>query len=319
MAILVLTPPQPAPPFVEALARLAPHERVFADLESVRRAGAEADVEAVLLWRLVPGQLAPFGSLRLLCASAAGVDKILSCPDLPPQLPLVRTVDDAQNLQIAQHVALMVLRHVRELGVFEAQARQRTWRRRPVVAPSSVRVGLLGLGLSGQAVARALLALGFTVLGHRRRPHGADGDTPPPGVRAFSGPEGLHEMLPRCDVLVCLLPLTPQTEGLVDAQLLGRLPRGAYFVNVARGALVVERDLLQAIREGHLAGAALDVQSREPLPPDDPLWDDARILVTPHVASAPDPDTVARQLLENLGRARGGLPLLRQVDRARGY
>jgi D-3-phosphoglycerate dehydrogenase/glyoxylate/hydroxypyruvate reductase A len=157
------------------------------------------------------------------------------------------------------------------------------------------------------------------VLGYARRPRGAGGEAPPPGVQAFSGPQGLYEMLPRCDVLVCLLPLTPQTEGLVDARLLSRLPRGAYFVNVARGALVVEPDLLQAIREGRLAGAALDVQSREPLPPDDPLWDEPRILVTPHVASAPDPDTVARQLLENLGRSRAGLPLLRQVDRTSGY
>ncbi|MFM7705910.1 MAG: NAD(P)-dependent oxidoreductase [Rubrivivax sp.] len=126
-------------------------------------------------------------------------------------------------------------------------------------------------------------------------------------------------MLARSDVLVCLLPLTPDTQGLLDARLFAQLPRGAHVVNVSRGALVVEPDLIEAIRSGHLSGAALDVQSREPLPPDDPLWDEPRVLVTPHIASLPTPDTVVAQVLENLQRVRSGEPLLREVDLARGY
>lgn len=311
MSVLVLTQPQPPGPFLEAFARLAPAETVHADLESAQ---AEADqVEAVLLWRLAPGVLAPFRRLRMVCASAAGVDKILSCPDLPPGLPVTRTVDAQQNVQIAQYVTLMVLRHVRRLALFEEQAAARTWRRHPVPAPADVRVGLLGLGHSGLAVAQALQALGFTVLGHSRSPRACA------GVETFSGADGLAAMLARSDVLVCLLPLTPDTHGLLDARVFAQLPRGAFVVNVSRGALVVESDLVAAIRSGHLAGAALDVQSREPLPPDDALWDEPRVLVTPHIASLPTPDTVVQQVLENLARARSGQPLLRQVDLARGY
>ena len=311
MSVLVLTQPQPPGPFLEAFARLAPQETVHADLESAQ--AAAQDVEAVLLWRLTPGVLAPFRRLRMLCASAAGVDKILACADLPPGLPVTRTVDAQQNLQIAQYVTLMVLRHVRRLALFEEQAAARTWRRHPVPAPADVCVGLLGLGHSGLAVAQALQAQGFTVLGHSRSPRAC------PGVQTFSGPEGLEPMLARSHVLVCLLPLTPDTQGLLDARLFARLPRGAFVVNVSRGALLVELDLVAAIRSGHLAGAALDVQSREPLPPEDPLWDEPRVLVTPHIASLPTPDTVVRQVLENLQRARSGQPLLRQVDLARGY
>jgi phosphoglycerate dehydrogenase-like enzyme len=311
MSVLVLTQPQPPGPFLEAFARLAPHVKVHADLESAVAAADE--VEAVLLWRLAPGVLAPFRRLRMLCASAAGVDKILSCPDLPPGLPVTRTVDAQQNLQIAQYVTLMVLRHVRSLPLFETQARARAWRRHPVPAPADLRVGLLGLGHSGLAVAQALLAQGFTVLGHSRSPRAC------PGVETFSGPEGLGRMLARSDVLVCLLPLTSETQGLLDARLFAQLPRGAFVVNVSRGALLVEPDLMAAIAGGQLAGAALDVQSREPLPADDPLWGEPRVLVTPHIASLPTPDTVVQQVLENLRRARSGQPLLRQVDLARGY
>lgn len=311
MSVLVLTQPQPPGPFLEAFARLAPHETVHADLQSAQAAADE--VEAVLLWRLAPGVLTPFRGLRMLCASAAGVDKILSCPDLPSGLPVTRTVDAQQNLQIAQYVTLMVLRHVRRLALFEEQAAARAWRRHPVPAPADVRVGLLGLGQSGLAVAQALLAQGFTVLGHSRSPRTC------PGVETFSGPQGLEAMLARSEVLVCLLPLTPDTQGLLDARLFAQLPRGAHVVNVSRGALVVEPDLIEAIRSGHLSGAALDVQSREPLPPDDPLWDEPRVLVTPHIASLPTPDTVVAQVLENLQRVRSGEPLLREVDLARGY
>jgi glyoxylate/hydroxypyruvate reductase len=311
MSVLVLTQPQPPGPFLEAFARLAPDETVHADLESAHAAADE--VEAVLLWRLVPGVLEPFRRLRLLCASAAGVDKILSCPDLRPGLPVTRTVDAQQNLQIAQYVTLMVLRHVRRLALLEEQARARTWRRHPVPAPADVHVGLLGLGHSGLAVAQALQAQGFTVLSHSRTPHAC------PGVDTFSGPEGLGPMLARSEVLVCLLPLTPDTQGLLDARLFAQLPRGAFVVNVSRGALLVEQDLMAAIGSGHLAGAALDVQSREPLPADDPLWNEPRVLVTPHIASLPTPDTVVQQMLENLELARSGLPLLRQVDLGRGY
>jgi phosphoglycerate dehydrogenase-like enzyme len=126
-------------------------------------------------------------------------------------------------------------------------------------------------------------------------------------------------MLAQCQVLVCLLPLTPETEGLVNARLLAALPPGAFLINVARGAHVVEADLEQALRSGHLAGAALDVQSSEPLPADSSLWEVPGLILTPHVASLPSAQTVVMQVAENLQRARRNEPLLRVVDRTRGY
>jgi len=310
MAVLVLTHPQPAQPFAAALVRHLPGETLFTDLETAQ---AQADaVEAILLWRLEAGVPQRFPALRFLAASAAGVDKILG-PALPPGLPVTRTVDPAQNLQIAQYVCAMVLRHVRQQGLYDAQQSERVWRRHPIVAPQDVQVGLLGLGESGGVVARALLALGFQVLGWSRTPRDL------PGVESFAGPDGLARMLPRCQVLVCLLPLTPQTQGIVNAGLLQALPAGACFINVARGAHVDEAALADALRSGHLAGAALDVQAREPLPADDALWEVPGLIITPHVASLPSPEAVAAQLTENLMRARRGEPLLRVVDPQRGY
>lgn len=310
MGVLVLTHPQPAQPFVDAIARQAPDEPLFAT-EDAARAQADA-IDVVLLWRLEPGLVARFPALKFIAASAAGVDRIVG-PALPEGLPLTRTVDPVQNLQIAQYVCAMVLRQVRQQSLYDAQQRDRVWRRHPIPAPQATTVGLLGLGESGQAVAAALRTLGFGVCGWSRTPRSLD------GVQTFDGPAGLARMLPQCTVLVCLLPLTRQTHHVVDAALLQALPRGAYLINVARGGLVDESALADALRSGHLAGAALDVQAREPLPPDDPLWDLPRLLITPHVASLPTPDVVAAQLLENLRRARRGEPLLRTVDRARGY
>lgn len=310
MGILVQTHPQPPQPFVQALQRLLPDEPLFEDLEAAR---ARADqVETVLLWRLMPGQLEGLPALRFLAASAAGVDKILG-PHLPPGLPVTRTVDPQQNQQIAQYVCAMVLRHVRQQSLYDAQQRDRIWKRHPVPQPADTPVGLLGLGESGRVVAGALAALGFPVLGWSRSPKSL------PGVTAFHGAQGLAQMLPQCQVLVCLLPLTPDTQGLIDARLLQALPRGAFVVNVARGAHVVEADLEQALRSGHLGGAALDVQSSEPLPSDHPLWQVPGLLLTPHVASLPTAETVAAQLADNLQRARRGEPLLRVVDATRGY
>jgi phosphoglycerate dehydrogenase-like enzyme len=311
VAILLLTDPQPSAPFREALARLAPGESILTDLETAR--ARARDVEAIVLWRLEPGIASLFPRLKMLCASAGGVDKIMACTDRPAGLPVTRTIDADQNLQIAQFVAMMVLRHARRLALYEGQAQRKQWRRHPTPAASAITVGLLGLGASGQAVAAGLKALGMTVMGWSRTAREV------PGVECHSGAQGLARMLPRSDVLVCLLPLTPQTSGLLGRDLFEQLPRGAFVVNVARGALLREHDLAAAVRSGQLAGAALDVQSREPLPPEDPLWDVPGVLVTPHIASLPAPDVVVAQVLENLARVRVGLAPLRQVDEQRGY
>lgn len=273
--------------------RLIPFSRELDD-------AALAEVEIVLGWRLPPGLVARLPKLRWVCSSAAGVEKLL-VPELPPQLPVTRIVDPDQALGIAQYVALMALRHARELPLYEAQQRERQWRRRPMAAARH-HVAVLGWGEIGQAVARPLEALGFEVEGWRR-----------------STGAQLHQVLARSAIVVDTLPLTPETAGLLDAAAFAAMPRGGYLINIARGGHVVEADLIAALRSGQLAGAALDVQQHEPLPPDDPLWQAPGLTITPHIAAQSSWETVARQFCEALDCWRRGEPLPHRVDRSRGY
>ena len=201
---------------------------------------------------------------------------------------------------MAQYVAAVVLRQVRGLAAYDALQAQKAWRRTPMAAARH-RVAVLGWGEVGREIGRVLSALGFEVTGWRR----SSGD--------------LHALLAHSDIVVNALPLTPQTLGLLDVAAFAALPAGAYLVNIARGGHVVEPDLVAAVQSGHLAGAALDVQGVEPLPPDDPLWQVPGITLTPHIAGQSSPQVVVAQFLASLERVRQGLPPLNPVDRALGF
>jgi glyoxylate/hydroxypyruvate reductase A len=309
MSVLFLTRPQPPEVFVAKMAALAPEIESFGAIEACDPAA----VEAVVCYRLPRGIGAKLPNLRMICASSAGVDKILGVEGLPTGLPVVRIVDDAQNRQIAQYVAMSALNHLRERTLYARQQVERAWTRHPIPAPDAATVGVLGLGAAGQVTASMMLGLGLRVAGWSRSPRTLA------GIETFHGPAGLDACLAKSDILVCLLPLTDDTRGLLDRRALARLPKGAYLVNVARGAHVVEPDLLGLIDEGHLAGAALDVQATEPLPADSPLWTHPAVVVTPHVASQPTVDSVTRQVIESVRRLREGRPLENVVDPARGY
>jgi len=231
---------------------------------------------------------------------AAGVEKLL-VPDLAPQVPVSRIVDTEQAEGIAQFVVMMALRHARGLAGYEAQQLERAWKRQPVAAVRS-RVAVLGMGTMGGAIARLLGAVGFEVRGWSRR----TGDA-------------LDDVLASADIVVCALPLTRETDRLLDARVFARMPAGSYLINVARGAHVVEADLIDAVRRGHLAGAALDVQCREPMPADDPLWSVPGITITPHIAAQSSPQTIAAQFVAGLRCLERGEMPPQVVDRARGY
>jgi len=181
--------------------------------------------------------------------------------------------------------------------------------------PGRHRVGIAGLGTLGLACAGALAAIGYAVRGWSRS---AKADLPD-GVIGFHGDAQLGEFLSGCDTLVCLLPLTPQTQGFLDAELFARLPRGAHLVNVGRGAHLVEADLLRALDRGELSAATLDAFTQEPLPPDHPFWGDPRILVTPHIATRTDVSVIAQQTLHNLALLQRGERPGTAVDLERGY
>jgi phosphoglycerate dehydrogenase-like enzyme len=299
MKVLLLRHAIPNGPFIEALRREMPQVAV---LEHSPELGDEelAEVDAVLGWQFPPGLAARLTGLRWVCAVSAGVEKLL-VPELAPHVPVSRIVDTEQSEGIAQFVATMALRHARQLPLYEAQARDRQWIRHPTGAVRSV-VAVLGMGQMGQAVARMLAAVGFEVRGWSR---------------SQGGP--LDELLAACDIAVCALPLTPETDGLFDAQRFARMKRGAYLINIARGGHVVEADLIAAVKAGHIAGAALDVQRREPLPADDPLWGVDGITVTPHIAAQSSHATIAAQFIDGLRRLERGQAPQNIVDRQRGY
>ncbi len=308
MAVLLLTKPTPPEAVARKIREIAPDIRC---IERREEADAEpAEVDAILGWRIREGHEASFPGLRLVCANAAGVEKLIT-PDLPANVAVSRIVDPLVNLGIAQHVATMALWHARGFGRYARQQRERSWTRFPVEVATH-RVGIMGAGAVGTAIARTLAGLGFEPCcwSTRRRP-----DLPFPSFGAAE----LDAFLAESQILVCALPLTAATEGIVDAGLLARLPRGAYFINVARGEHVVERDLIAAVESGQLGGAALDVQRREPMPADDPLWSVQGISITPHIAGQTRLETVAEQFVEAYRAMQRGEPIPRQVDRTRGY
>jgi phosphoglycerate dehydrogenase-like enzyme len=299
MKILLITHPMPAAPFAEAIRSLAPQHELLEYRRDLDDA-ALADVDVVLGWQMPRGLAGRLARLRWVCAVAAGVEKLL-VDDLAGHVPVSRIVDADQADGIAQFVVLMALRHARALPMYEAQQRAREWRRSPVAAVRS-RVAVLGTGAMGGVVLRLLGAVGFEARGWSRR-----------------SAEPLEAVLGTSDIVVCALPLTPQTEGILDARAFAAMPPGSYLVNVARGGHVVEADLIAAVRSNHLAGAALDVQRREPMAADDPLWDVPGITITPHIAAQPSVPTIAAQFVEGLHRLERGEAPPQAIDRARGY
>ncbi len=295
-----------------ALAALEPELelRVWPDV------GRIGDIETALVWRPEPGMLARLPALRAVFSLGAGADHIFADDSLP-DVPVVRLVDPALTAQMVEYVLLAVLYRHREIAEYRAFQERREWRQLPPAPAARRRVGIMGMGEIGRACAAALAGLGFAVAGWRRGT--ARPDAGAAGVELYAGADGLGPFLARTDVLVCLLPLTGETAGILDAGLFARLPRGAYVVNAARGGHQNEADLLAAVDSGRLSGAWLDVCREEPLPPSSPLWRHPRVVLTPHVAGQVTAETAAAQVAENLRRLRAGAPLREVVDPARGY
>ena len=299
MKVLLATQPMPAADFSDAIRSRAP-ELALLEYRSALGDADLADVDALLAWQMPPGLATRLPRLRWVCSVAAGVEKLLTS-DLPARVRVSRIVDREQAAGMAQFVVAMALRHARDLERYEAQQRQRAWLRQPVPIARH-RVAVLGTGATGGEIARWLERCALVVRGWNRR-----------------APESLHALLGASDIVVCALPLTAETEGILDAAAFAAMPRGAYVINVARGAHVVEADLIAAVRSGHLRGAALDVQRREPLPGDDPLWSVPGITITPHIAAQPSTETVAVQFVEAAKAFERGDTLPNEVDRGRGY
>jgi len=284
--------------------------------------GAAHDAQAVevaVVASPAPGALRRWPRLRLVQSLWAGVDRLLADPALPPALPLLRMVDPAMAEAMAQTALWAVLALHRGFFAYARQQRAGRWQAHPQRRADEVTVSVLGLGRLGLAAARRIAALGYRVQGWTLRPAPA---APADGVVRAAGPAALWPLLAGSDLVVNLLPLTPATHALIDARFLAALPRGAGLVNLARGAQVVEADLLAALASGQLAEAVLDVYATEPLPPGHPFWSHPRVAMLPHVAALTDPRSASAVVAANLAAWRAGqapASLTGYVDRQRAY
>jgi glyoxylate/hydroxypyruvate reductase A len=277
------------------------------------KSGPVEEIDYVLAWHHVPGSLSAFPRLKAIFSLGAGVEKLLRDRELPAGVPIVRMVDPSLTAGMTEYVLLHVLRYHRRMPELEALQRRAQWVELEAPPASERRVGILGLGVLGSDAAMKLAALGFQVAGWSLTSKTI------PGVESFAGKDGLLPMLARSDIIVCLLPLTAATEGILNARTLAALPRGACLINAARGGHAVETDLLAALDSGHIAYATLDVVSEEPLPAFHPFWRHPQVTLTPHVASLTWPPTAALHILANIRRHESGEPMSPLVDLAREY
>ncbi len=276
-----------------------------------------ASVHYVLAWAPPPEAFVGLPNLRAIFSLGAGVDHILGKAALP-DVPVVRIVDPDLTMRMTEWVTLQVLLHHRRQLAYLRQQADRRWHeiRQPVA--KDVRVGLMGLGELGQAAARVLMALGFDVAGWSRTPKALD------GLTTFSGETGLTPFLARTDILVVLLPLTPETRGILNRDLFRRLAQdgalgGAVLINGGRGGLQVQADIIAALDDGALIGASLDVFEKEPLAATSLLWSHPNVVITPHVAATSDASVLADGIYRAVLAFEAGQPLENLVDPERGY
>ncbi|MEM8950611.1 MAG: glyoxylate/hydroxypyruvate reductase A [Pseudomonadota bacterium] len=309
MALLFLSEADPVEPWRAALLAEMPDLdiRVWPD-----QVGDPGDIDVAFVWKPPPGELARYPNLRAILSLGAGIDALIQ-DDTLPDLPLARMVDPSMTSTMADYILLSVLRHHRHFDLFEREQRAGRWTFVLPKRPEERTVGILGLGELGAAAATRLLDHGFNVRGWSRSKKTIK------GVQSFHGQGQLDNFLEAAEILVCLLPLTADTEGILNAALFAALPKGACLINAARGGHLKEIDLLDALENGQLSAATLDVFETEPPPATSPLWLHERVLMTPHVASYCSPQTAAKGVVENIKRALSGKPLRNLVDRNRGY
>lgn len=271
-----------------------------------------ATIRYLAAWNPSAALIATLPALEILFSIGAGIDQF-DMTRLPAHVRVVRMIEPgiAQGMvEYATMAALMLHRNMIDHGIAQLEGR---WAPIKLVPAAGRRIGVMGLGNLGQAVLGALAPLGFALSGWSRSRHQLT------GVDCFAGETELAAFLSTCDILICLLPLTPETRGILCRETLSRLPRGAGLINVGRGAHLVEHDLLPLIDEGHLSGAILDVFDPEPLPADHPFWTHPRIVMTPHVASMTRADSAAQALIANIRRFEAGADMDGEVARDRGY
>jgi glyoxylate/hydroxypyruvate reductase A len=314
MTILFAAPGLDTKAWLARLRDRLPHDPVVTFDQPFDRAG----VRYVLAWRHPPGALRGLPNLKVVFSLGAGVDHLFADPALP-EAPIVRVVDPDLTDRMSEWVVLHALAHLRQLRRYERQQREKVWADDEAQPKASdVQVGVLGLGVLGRDAATKLKAIGFRVAGWSATPKFLG------GVETLSGPDGLERLLRLTDLLVVLLPLTPETRGLLNAALFARLRQdgplgGPVLINAGRGGLQVEADMVEALEKGLLKGASLDVFEHEPLPKDSPLWSHPAVYVSPHNAAISEPGAIVAAVARQIEAFERGEPLSNVVDRKREY
>ena len=308
MAMLYKSDPARGAEWAKILAEKAPDLsfRIWPEI------GDPTEIRYFVAWMPPDDLMERFPNLELLISSGAGVDH-LDLSKLPPDLPVARMVETGIVDGMVEYVSMAVLGLHRDLIDYVAQQRDEVWKQIRVRPASTRRVGVLGLGMLGEASCRMLKNFGFQVAGWSRSRREIE------GVTCFAGADELPDFLGCTDILVCLLPLTDETRGMLDADLFARLPKGAKLVNTGRGGHLDQDALLAALDSGQMSAAVLDVTTPEPLTKGHPLWSHPRVLVTPHIASMTQPETAAEVVLDNIRRFEAGEVMSGVVDRSLGY
>ena len=303
----LLTPAPIGKRWVQAFKSEAPEEKVLLN-EAIEN---PENIELLLVWKHPKGSLKAFTNLKLLYSLGAGVDHLMQDPDIPKGVRICRIVDPLLAFSMSNYIVYAVLDYQRRMDKYRSDQRQKIWDH---YAPPerTLEIGILGLGNLGSDAGQKLNALGFKVAGYSPSPKSV------PGIQCYHGEE-LNSFLAACYVLICTVPFTPETKGILNTQLLEKLPKESYLINVARGGVQIEKDILSALESGQLSGAFLDVFETEPLPKESPLWEHPKVKITPHIASITNPEAGVEQILKNWVRILSRKPLQHQVDLDKGY
>ncbi len=300
-------------PWAHSLEQLAPDREIFA----APNIASPENITYALCWKPHSGMLATMPNLQVIFSLGAGVDHIYE-DDALPDVPVVRIIDPDLSMRMNEYVVLHVLMHHRKQRTYDALQRKREWCELSQAPASAVRVGIMGLGVLGMDAAKKLRILGFQVNGWSRTAKNLD------GINCFSGEAGLGDFLGQTDILVCLLPHTPATDGILNRALFEKLSHDGplkkpVLINAGRGGLQREADILSSLDDGILGAATLDVFETEPLPAASPLWRHEGVTITPHNASASDPDTILQNVLKQIAVFEAGETMDNIVDPAQGY
>ena len=309
MKVLFYSPEKNIRPWLDEISAALPGAEVWAWTPAC----AERQADYAVLWAPPQALFTAQHQLKAVFNIGAGVDSILKLPNLPSGVSIVRLNDAGMAAQMAEYVCHALIRHARRFDTYEVHARNRQWKREAPISRAAFPVGVMGLGDIGARVAQAVAAFEYPTYGWSRTLKSLS------GITTFAGNEGLDEFLRQVRVLVCVLPLTPDTVGILNATTFATLKPDAYLINVARGRHLVEKDLIASLDSGHLAGATLDVFSEEPLSAGHAFWSHPGITLTPHISAITMRAESVVQIAEKIRALARGEIIDGIVDSGRGY